>query len=1089
MSQVHTARLLRRTLPVLAVAGTLVAAIWVGAGAASADHGPHGDGFDVADAAPAPALAGHDEAFWIGMCDLFAASTSSGGIGVAPSEPFTHCIDPGENRRPCPPTTCPPDGIGMGETWEPGGEPAWRLDPYPQAGAHPDMTTMIWLKRSLEFPQVDGDLKTALVHLPPGLVANPSAIPKCTSEHLNTVPNTCPPETQIGVARIVTAEQFGLTSMHPVYNAEARDGITAELAFSGQPVQELGASVPIVASARTDGDFGVDAVVLNIPGGIPLLGQSLTLWGVPWAASHDIYRPVAGYRGHNPGGGDTGDVNGGLPDDGLKGGIDQLQGRVQSQEPQSHDPSWGPIQPFLSNPTECAPTIPAPELVIDSWQLPGDFRGAVEPFDAPFEDCADLPFDPDLAMTPTSSVADSPAGLSVELTLPQNDDPPVALKYDTDDATGAPAYWKSEDGLATAHLRDAVVTLPQGVSLNPSAAAGLEGCTDAQIGLVTQGPPSVFNNEDPFDEQGAECPAGSKVGTAAVYTPLLPGPVGEPNLTGEVVLGVPKSTDPASGEMFRLFIVTRNRQRALLAKIYGSATADPSTGQLTTRFEQNPRVPFENLQLDLKGGQRGLLALPQDCGAPTWSGLLTPWTAAHAGGGLPDPAGGAFAVASRCGESFAPKLFAGMSNRQAGGSGTFGFRFTRADGEQWFASATAKLPTGLVAKLAGVGRCSGAALAAFAADPDSGPGPCPLSSRIGTVDAGGGVGDPFFLERKGDVYLTDGYKGAPLGLAVVVPVEAGPFRGSQALDTIVVRQALHVNPDTAEVTAVSDPFPRIHHGIPLRVREAALRIDRPGFTINPTDCSPKQIVATLFSTEGATASPTVPFHATGCRALGFKPRLSMRLIGRKRTKTGRNPGLRAVLRQGPGQANIERTEIRLPLSLALDPDNAVSDTLCEFEEGRKPDPNCPASSIVGRAVARSPLLDEPLRGPIYFVKNVRIDPTTGNEIRTLPSLLFALRGEIDINVRANSDSRGGKLITTIPTVPDAPVSRFTATFEGGPKGILIVTRTRRSTIDLCRRPKSHVAEVDLDAHSGRRFDQDVQIKVPCKAKGGGKRRR
>jgi hypothetical protein len=1022
------------------------------------------------------ALAGHDTAFWVGACDLDAASTSNGGVGTPPAS-FPHCIDPGEAAGFCLPVDCPPNG-DYDDTWAAGQQPAWRLDPFAAAGSRPDLTTMFWLKRSENASfwgtqQSDGDTKTVLVKLPPGLVGNPNAVPQCKSEDLNSEPNTCPPESQVGVSTVVMGSADPskpiFTTLHPVYNVEARDGNTAELLFSPQQTPSVGASIPVVAKARTDDDYGISAVATNLPGGIPVLGQTLTLWGVPWAASHDRYRPIPGYQGHDAGN------NGGIPPNGLPGGSEDFGPPVGvvSQEPQPYDPEWGPIRPFMTNATECAPTAQLSTIDLDNWQNPGSLVSTTEPAEVPLGDCDDVPFDPSLAMQPTSTVADSASGLSADLDIPQNDDPPVPVQYDPDDDSGAPAHWKSQAGLATAHLDRSVVTLPNGVSANPSSAAGLLGCSDAQVGLVQDASPARFNNEDPFDQKGVECPNGSKIGTAQAYTPLLPGDPGEPNLKGEVVLGSPKSTDPESGRMFRLFLVVRNRQRGLLAKVAGSATADKDTGQLTATFDKSPRAPFETLHLDLKGGPRGWLAMPQQCGTPGWSALFTPWTAAHGGGGDPVPAGSSFTVGSRCTLGFAPTLTAGMSNRQAGAGGTFSFRFARQDGEQWFASATARLPGGLAAKLEGVARCTDAQAAAAA---------CPAASRIGTVDAAGGSGDPFVLEKKGSAYLTGPYKGAPLGLATIVPVEAGPFKGAFALKTIVVRQALFIDPDDASATAVSDPFPTIWHGIPLRVREATLRIDRPDFMVNPTDCSPKAIGATLVSVGGVRSARSRPFQAAGCGRLAFKPKLAMGLVGKRQLRTGKNPGLKATLTQKGGQANIAATTLRMPLSLALDPDNAQSDALCEFEEGRKDDPRCPRASIVGRVRAISPLLDKPLRGNVYFVKNVRIDPDTGNRIRTLPSLLFALRGEVSINVRANSDSKGGKLITTFPAVPDAPVSRFDVRLKGGKKGILNVTGPKKN---LCRGSarRRQVAEVDMDGQNGRRWDRDVKIKVPCPKRG------
>ncbi|HEX2161263.1 MAG TPA: hypothetical protein VHF88_05515, partial [Thermoleophilaceae bacterium] len=959
--------------------------------------------------------------------------------------------------------------------------PSWRLAPVTQAGAHPDGSATFWLARNSDR-LVDGTLDNVYGELPAGFVGDPTAVPKCTAEQFAVRPLQCPPETQVGVLHLYIVGagagggvnyQASTEEILPVYNLEPRKGNVAELGVAYVSGEDA-TTARIVAKARTNGDFGVTTFVSQLPAALPVIGQSVTLWGVPWLSSHDVWRPPTAWRPASSSPNRFGEI----PPQGL-----DPDDRV------AYRPAWGEIKPFLSNPTECSGATLETRLAIDSYEAPGSFtpEGDPDPLDVNWKryaspaprvtGCDKVPFAADLAVQPTSTVADSASGLIAGLDLPQNDDLPFAApaagagEAEVDAYVDAAAgHWASDAGLATSQLDRAVVSLPAGVSVNPAGAAGLEGCSDAGIGVTDSGTnPMRFNNGDPFDKDGgadgAECPAGSKIGTVEVDTPLLDEP-----LTGEVVLGVPKSTDPTSGEMFRMFVVVRSVERGLIAKIYGSAVADPQTGRLTATFDKNPRVPFETMRMRLKGGDRGLLALPPRCQASGWTSEFSPWTAAHDAGGLPVSDGGAFVTDQRCGFGFAPGLRAGMNGRQGGGSGAFSFVLTREEGQQWLAGVSVSMPGGLLAAVRDVALCSNAQAAANA---------CPAASRIGMADAGAGSGAPFFLERKGDVFLTEGYKGAPYGLAVSVPVEAGPFRGPLALSPIVVRQALHVDPSTAAVTAVSDPLPQIHHGIPLRVRQIIVTVDRPGFMRNPTDCSPKRIAADVTSVEGAVARPASPYQATGCAALPFRPKLALRLTGRKQMRTGRHPGVRARVTQRSGEAGIEKARVRLPKTLALDPENARA--LCEYEDGVRPDleRHCPKGSIVGRARAVSPLLKGPLSGNVYFVKNVRRS-SSGNLIRTLPMIVVALRGEVAINLRGESSvDRRNRLVNTFASVPDAPISRFDLRIAGGRSGILAVTRTRRSRIDLCSRRQ--VAAVDMDGHNGRRRDGRTRVSTPCKA--------
>jgi hypothetical protein len=202
------------------------------------------------------------------------------------------------------------------------------------------------------------------------------------------------------------------------------------------------------------------------------------------------------------------------------------------------------------------------------------------------------------------------------------------------------------------------------------------------------------------------------------------------------------------------------------------------------------------------------------------------------------------------------------------------------------------------------------------------------------------------------------------------------------------------------------------------------------------------IAATVFGVDGATADVSSPFAVGRCTDLALKPKLSIGLSGKGQTSDGKHPSLTAKLTQPAGQANIKKAVVSLPLGLALDPDNSQSDALCEFDEGQMDEPNCPAASVVGSAKAISPLLDQPLEGPIYFVKNVRIDKKSGRRIRTLPTLAIPLQGEgVHLVLRATTDVVDDKLVTTFDNVPDAPVSSFALTFKGGKKGILVISDT------------------------------------------------
>jgi hypothetical protein len=1111
-----------RTLaaPVATTAALLILGATPAMGAFNPDNfgfSPINDGAGTAQEAPAMPEA--TDAFWAGACDRTLAPplgqpVPPDGIGVfSPSvySPRGELSTYIAVSAPVVPAHCMEWGVPSLSGVLPWSiPPSWRLPSHPQAGGHPDGSTNFAMDRSDNGATIDGSMDNIVVDLPPGLVGDPTAVAKCTAEQFRGTPLECPPQSQVGVLHLeIQGAPFGGKNfpngnerIYPLYNLEPRKGNAAELGF-GYASGEDAVSVRIVAKARTNSDFGVTAFVGQIPAALQVRSQQVTLWGIPWASSNDVWRAPAnlkpGTTGCNAQPGVTANPGLYIPPSGLT-----VAGCAQK-----YDPSWGPIKPFLSNLTECTGQGLSTRIAIDEFQQPGPYTSEGDPVLPPYpalptpgsttwrtasspappmQRCDAVPFDTSMVLQSTTASADSASGLGVDLGVPQEiNPPPAAPAPGADQPTidgyigAATAHWKSDAGLATSHLDKAVVTLPEGFSVNPSSASGLSGCSDAGIGLREPGNPPLFNNGDPFDadpSDGAECPLSSIIGEVVVDVPLLEEP-----LHGKVVLGEPKSTDPMSGEMFRTFIVVKDDERGLIAKIYGSAVADPNTGKLTATFDRNPRVPFEDMHIDFQPGERGILATPPRCADHDWASTFTPWTAAHGAGGQAVPVGGSMLTDENCGFGFAPTLLAGMDRRQARSHGTFSFRFARSDGEQGLRGLTAKLPQGLLASLKGLigpNLCSDAQAAA---------GNCPAASRIGTVDAKAGAGNPFVLEEKGEVFLTQGYKGGAYGLMVKVRAIAGPFRGQYELSPIIVRQAVHVDRQTAQVTAISDPFPQIWHGVPLRTREVTVLVDRDKFMLNPSNCSPKQVTADLVSAEGTVANLANPFQASGCAALPFKPKLTMALSGKRQVTTGKHPGIKAQVTQaGVGEAGIGNAVVRLPKSLALDPANAQA--LCEFTDGTRDDleNRCPKGSIVGRARATSPLLNEPLVGNVYFVKNVRIDPTTGNQIRTLPMIIVALRGEIAVNLRGESSTtNAGRLVNTFATVPDAPVDRFNLNIAGGENGIIAVTRTRRGRINVCN--GKQVADTEFDGQNGRRYDRAIRMKTPCakkKAKGKSK---
>ena len=821
-----------------------------------------------------------------------------------------------------------------------------------QAGAHADVTTDITTPYAVDSrgdARPDGNMKEITVDLPDGVAGNPTALPACSLAALRA--SLCPPETQAGTIQL-TGTLFGsgnapapLGGISPVYNIETPPGIPGRFGFNAFNV------LTFVDARVRAGDAGISADIRGISRSLPLTGTRLTLWGVPADPAHDAdrYDPTTfGY--------------------GIR--------------------SSAPRRPLMTNPTRCSATPEVTSLRTTSWQEPGLPRTASFYEDQSgtpivFTGCADLPFDPSLAVAPTTTEAGAPTGLDVDLTVPQDENP---------------------DGLATAQLRRAAVTLPAGMAISPSAADGLGACGPAQIALPSPAPPT--------------CPDASKLGTVTIDTPLLAAP-----LRGSIYLAAQR--DNPFGSLLAIYLVAQGD--GVTVKIPGRVAPDPATGQLTATFDDAPQLPFSTLALHFDGGPRAVLANAPACGGQTTTARLLSWsgkevTSTSAFALDRGPGGGACAPLG-----FAPTFTAGTTSNLAGGSSPLLVRFARTDADQRLGTIAVDLPPGLLGRISSVALCGAAAAAAGSCDP---------ASRVGTATTQAGPGaQPFALP--GTVSLTGPYKGAPFGLSIVVPAQAGPLD----LGTVVVRAAIFVDPHTTALRIVSDPLPTILQGIPLQLRSVAIAIDRPGFTFNPTSCAPTAIGATIGSADGASAAVASRFQAADCASLGYAPKLSLALTGAGQTRDGQHPGLTAHLAPRPADANSRSVKVTLPLSLALDPDNA--EALCEPAAAAAD--RCPATSIVGHAKAVS-ILHEPLTGPVYFVRGERKDPKSGRTIKTLPKLYLPLSGEgVRIDLDAASAVVGDHLVTTFAGIPDAPLSAFDLTIDGGKHGILVV-----SGADVCK---------------------------------------
>jgi len=701
----------------------------------------------------------------------------------------------------------------------------------------------------------------------------------------------------------------------------------------------------------------------------------------------------------------------------------------------AHDAERGgavkvPNVPFLTLPRACDGPLPT-LFKADSWQTPGPpfaeaspltHDDAIPPNPMGFTGCDKLAFSPSISAQPTTKAAESPTGMDFSIDV-------------ADEGLTSPT------GLANSDIREAIVTFPEGMTANPSLAEGLEACSEADL-----------TRETLRSAPGEGCPEASKIGTVEVQSPLV-----KESLSGSFFLATPYQ-NPA-GSLLALYMVISNPTLGIIVKQTLEVQPDPNTGQLRAIAKDIPQLPFSHLNVHLREGARSPLISPPLCGSHEVQAELVP-----SSGGQPILATSSFQTitgpgASSCppggSQPFTPGFQAGTLNNDAGHFSPFYMRLTRRDGDRDLTKFSAKLPPGMVAKLAGTTQCSDAAIAIAKSKTGLGEQAspsCPASSLIGHALGGAGVGSQL-IYVPGSLYMAGPFHGAPLSVVGIVPAVAGPFD----VGTVVVRQALRIDPRTAEVRVdgeASDPIPHILAGIPLRVRDIRVYVDRPQFTLNPTSCIPSQVGAQLWG-EAQPASIAARFQAANCAALRFKPDLALSLKGG--VKRGSHPALTGTYTPRAGDANLSGLVVRLPRSAFLD--QAHIRTICtrvQFAADA-----CPAAAIYGHATATTPLLDQPLEGPVYL----------RSSDHNLPDFVADLHGLVDFEAVARIDSIKGGIRASFEDLPDAPITKVVVQMQGAKKGLIVNSR------NLCGH-KSH-ASIEMSGHNGRRHTSKPQVRASC----------
>jgi hypothetical protein len=904
-----------------------------------------------------------------------------------------------------------------------------------QAGVHPfQQTTSIALNQGADIgslensankPHVNPAALAKDLHFrwPAGLIGNPKAFAQCTDEQFFRIiesgsANLCPPGSAVGVATVSVNEPSftGVVEIPvPLFNLKPHVGEPARFGFN---VTQGNAPVVIDTAVRTGSDYGVTVKVENITQSAAFLSSQVTVWGVPGDQRHDRQRGWSCLL----------ESSGFHPEPRSKGGIGPCGGGGEQHPP-----------PFLSLPTSC--TGPLHSTVEgDSWSEPGPFAKLAENTMPALDGCNRLPFSAEIRVAPDGQAASTPTGLNVDVHVPQQED-----------LNGA--------GLASSNIKDIRVLLPPGFTTNPSSADGLQACSQAQIGYLPgeSNPPGELHFTEALPEpllQGMNfCPDAAKIATVTIKTPLLPDP-----LEGSVYLASPAPNQEDGQNPFKtlvaLYILAKDPVSGVLVKLPGRVTLNQQTGQIEANVENNPQAAFEDAELHFFGGARAPLSTPALCGPYETQATFTPWS-----GSPPLNSSSTLQITSGPNASpcqnplpFAPTLATGSPNVNAGSFSALSTTISREDGNQDINNVQLHFAPGMSGILAGIPLCPEAQANA---------GSCSEASKIGETIVSVGLGGDPFTVTAGKVYLTEKYGGAPFGLSIVNPADAGPFH----LGKVIVRAKIEVDPLTTALTVTTGQIPHILDGIPLQIKHVNVNINRLGFTFNPTNCNPQSISGTIGSVQGASAAVSSPFQVTNCANLKFTPDFKVSTAGKTSKANGASLSVKLTNPKAPlgTYANFAKVKVSLPKQL---PSRLTTiQKACASVTFEKNPAGCPKESILGQAKVITPLLPVPLTGPAYFVSH-------GGE--AFPDLTIVLQGYgVSAELIGNTKIRGGITTTTFNATPDVPFSSFELTLPQGRFSALA------ANADLC---KSKLAmPTEFTAQNGAVIRRSTPIAVTgCK---------
>jgi hypothetical protein len=870
---------------------------------------------------------------------------------------------------------------------------------FTQAAGHPAIGVTDFTVKSKEIVQAlpgqfapEGNIKNIRTDVGPGESTNPEAVKKCSVPDFTGTESEPAPGIHAFTAPNCPESEIGMNVVHVVFEVAA--GVFKDYELEGKMYN-------LEQPEGMASYFGIALdlePVLGVPRYVHTFLEGHIEWGAEAAGTgkadyHDIYE--------------------------IK---NVTPGLISSRITFKGDIGTGG---FLTLPSSCTGIGPqtTTTLHLETYEGESTSEGYSGPLGT--EGClggspfAEVPFKPSflLGSGPGESASDQPDGITTEVIVPHDESP---------------------TGIDSSQVKTATIVLPAGMTLNPSAANGLQACTPKQIGIGTR--------------NSMECPEASKVAAVTLNVPDLPAG----SLTGSAYLGGPESGPITGGPNaetapeYTMYVNAESKRYGVDVRLKGTVRPNPSTGRLTATFAENPEQPFSDLLLKFNGGPRAPLANPLSCGAATAEATLVPLT-----GTAPQSPLSGFTVDSdgKGGACAASTLALGQStsssNSTAGAYTSYALNLSRGDGQQYLTQVSTTLPEGLLGAIPSVTLCG---------ETEANAGTCPANSKIGTatVKAGAG-GEPYSFT--GQVYMTGPYNGAPYGLSIVVPANAGPFE----LGNVITRATIKVNPSTTQLTVTAN-VPTIRRGIPFRIKNLSINVEREKFLFNPTNCGVLSTgsvfngTPTLPPVSGASQGISTPFQVNGCSALPFKPVFSASTSAK--TSKANGASLKVVVGYPAGpQANIKSVRVELPKQL---PSRLTTlNKACAEAQFNANPAGCPAASDVGTATATSPVLPDKLTGPAYLVSH-------GSA--AFPDLEIVLSADnVTVILDGQTNIKNGITSSTFSAIPDDPVSGFELNLPTGKYSVFTANG------NVCAQPLA--MPTVIEGQNGAKITQSTKITV------------